>query len=1082
MNPMNPFISTNIQYLLNSLNAYTLNSDDFSESESSTDHPQPVAAPTAPSTISIADRIPNTALNTLQPKLIGAYLTKLNDEYQCCYFLTLEKLCEFILLDQFITALKFQHPQCKSKSMPVVISKFRQMVISGTITKCPDILKKELLPLLQIPEDDKTKITSAVNFASNILSNQNLLNDKACFYYGTSNNIDIGKGIEKIYTLQKELYLHIKPILNLEKTKLMGCNGELFEHRNNIRPSGFFDPTIETKLKEKSINGVKEKICSIHALTQLSENSTLQLAISLLDKDHPQNLCQSTLLLLLKQSKNFSSKIQSECTEFENYLTRIETGTRFMFKLKQNENSKAFIREFILCQVKAQSETLIDIHNICRRIFMTTQDISHESIENSYCFSILREILVYIVDQKNEDLKSYIKTKFSLSDSSPLIPLIVELYHYFDNEVPEIAQRCEDEINEIHNRHMAFIQIGVDPHPSVTFCKRILTKVDVLISVFDRDQTYYKKNKSSPHYLLYYLNAFTTDLEQQGRSSAEGDNVISCLNFETFGLSETKIPQSQKKLGITSLELTKRMQSSISSIRAATSLLYGPFFNYLEQITPFLKTEEIDLGALWIQSLEREERELRLLKPNPDQNNRLAKVINPTAPKEIVEIDESESLIEPLPQLPSSSPQTRKLSSELFSTKYPLIEISNHISENDVQKIFSYDLAYHLELFTTSLDALQLVSSSVPGTLVGPLISLCLNSYYHALEQAITPRFISDHYSMIDHGISQKFSSIYESNQVWNDLDKMTLWYRYPNFSLHFNRNYQMNTPVALQLTLASPNSNQELFTPLASLFMKSIEALMSETATHLPQQSESLSLFKQQVIEKMETICHTGSDTDSTELSGLSDSKLTPQRDNFIQIRLNLNMQFQVLLDQLGEDSTAAVTYRDLQLHLDRFASSLQLLAVLKEQKFLHLHSHALLITGQYIAEHCFVLLSIANKTEMRSHDFTSYTQLLNLEHHYSSHTLKFINDYLFLKKGCDYPFWTLYRKNIKGSKGMNLLRHSFALAQEDEGFVPKGMKANALGTHHIELGNLIDGVTAFLKETVNVASAFMHSDARLK
>lgn len=1011
-------------------------------------------------------------LNTIQLRLMQTYLSNLSDEYQCCFFLTLKSLSKLILMHQFLSAIKISPEKIKSTILSTFVSDFHALISSNANVNFSDFFKNKLFPHLKISEESKNAISKQIIFIDRILKNPNMLNDKAYLYHSSFDKIDIEKGVDIICNIQKELYTYIKPIIDLKNKNLLQCNRDLFKHKINNQPTNICDAKIEVGIRDTLITDSKAALLSIHALTETSKNSGLQMVTNLIDKDQPQMFCQQSLKLLLKPLQNFTNRISSELCRLEEYFTKIETGLCFCFKVKHTKNSKSLMRDLVLNDWKAEETYLSEIWENSKFLFLTSQAFFNETKENTLFFSILKEVLFFYRDQKTQSLEEYIKQKFLLGDKSPLLLIVNMLRQYHEKKVPKIAQKLLKSENQILNQYLSHMHvIKDDPNPTSTLCENLLKTVEELEACFKRDEKHYNSSKRSPQYLDQYFEEFFEDRKSRKLLSVQGDTVLRYFNSETIGLSDKKLSRSQKHDGIESLKLNDQMMHAINAIKGSSALLYEPFVEFLEQLMPILKDDEIDLGALWIESFEREEQEFRLL--SQTKVLKKDKAAETKIKDKSIEKDEASASIPCSEHIlhPTVKPvQVRKLSEQLLLGNILMSDIIALQRGNNEEQIFTYDLAYHVELFNSALDGLEIATSTQKEISFVPILSCCLNSYYYMLEQAITPKFISN----ITHGLVQTFATTHGANKVWNDMDKMTIWYRYPHFSLAFNRTYQRQTPVALQLTLDTMNDKNKLFLDFANLVRGSLDSLMAEVANHLHSQNDSLLHFKQQILDKIEKLCRPDIDKDEVKFAEKKISKLCQCQENLSHNLPQLNLKFKALIESMDVPPTAAVTHSDLLIHIDRFTNSLHLLNILKEQKFFHLHSHSILMAGQYLVEHCFILLSIANLTEVRSHDFKNYTELLNLEQYYSSASLNFINNYLFLKKGCDYPFWSFYSKNIEAGKGMQLLCNSFALAQAGEEFIPKGMNANSIKKYHEEMTNLIEGITSFLLETVTVVEKF--------
>lgn len=1014
------------------------------------------------STISNSQTTDENSLDSIFKKLIKTYLVSLDKEYHCCYFLKIKSLCKFIIIDQILKLINLI--DSKQKIPTNLFSELYFLMSTSKSADYPAFFEKKVFPIFSIAENIKKEISKNVNLVGRLLKNPNFLEDKAQDFCDCFKMSELNKGIEKICTSQNQIYTYMKPLINKENKNLLTLNLELLNLKKSNKPTDIFDAAIEIEARENLIKDSKGAILSLHALTKTSKHSAMQTLTNLLD---PQILCQQSLSLFMKPLQDYTSKTFEEISNLEDYFTKIETAVCFFYKVKQTKNSKDLCREMYHLLWKSIEEYFEEFKLLLTKIYICDPIYFQESKEKIHLYSVVKEVLIHYRD-KRKISKEYIKKKFSLSAESPLIGLVSILSQFHESKLPNFALTLSKSQDEVLSRYVHHLYASPDYDEEKNYCNNLLRQIEHLEKCFIRDEKYYGNNPRTPAYILQYFHEFYEDTKKNMLDSIAGDHILKYIEPNTYGISSQKLTHLNKVDGKATLELNKRIMDSIKSIKVHYSMLYIPFLEFLKEIQPLLKCEEIDLGALWIESIEKEEREFKFksLRPKSPEIINLSR-----SDKEKIDYSESSSPTEDAEFLPAVTPLLENLTDSLLIGISQLSDISNPNLKINSSKVFSYDLAYHAEIFTNSLEALQIPSLDLDHSLM-PLLACGLNSYYYMLEQVITPKFMLEEDSPLTHSISQKFQSIYGLNPMWRDLDKMTIWYRYPNLSLFLSKNYQKNTPIGLQLTLS--NDKNKALCDFIDLVKNTLDIFLLEMSNYIPKTQHSLPEFKKQILANLGFL----SELESRVSVFQSEKKATNdtlKNDDLSSILPCLNDKFQKLIDSNGgKDSKAGMTFLDLQIHLERLKNCIDLLETTKQQKFLNLHAHTLLMCSQYIVENCYTMLSMANGTELRSHNFKNYINLLNLRKYYSNDTLNFVENYLSLKKGCDYPFMSIYRNKIVAKKGMELLSNSFELAKAGEGFQPGRKNSYSIENYHKEIKLVIKGLISFLKETVIVAEKF--------
>jgi hypothetical protein len=514
------------------------------------------------------------------------------------------------------------------------------------------------------------------------------------------------------------------------------------------------------------------------------------------------------------------------------------------------------------------------------------------------------------------------------------------------------------------------------------------------------------------------------------------------------------------------MNIVAELKGSICPMEKVLTLIGEQFIPKLNESLPLLNHYETDLGALWLEGIEEMDR-----KPKPkargarvEFQNSAARLINhDNIFQEENEIYSFEIDINTIPKVAPRTLENCLLPNELHNMQ-KMVKFDG----SQEGKIFSYELAFHLKYLETSLDLISALFTKGDLGLLKMSIPAFMNSYYTVLEQAVSSRCYE-----LQHSLIQLFKELGLETAAVEDLDKLTFWYRYPHFSLAFNVRYQHKLPKGLALIISKEDLNA-----FAALVSSSLDILTSQINHHVSdkQSKQALLEWKEHFRSTVEQ-CAQVSFSDQSEMMTTKEADQSPSIASLVDLLPKIQSLFEGFGKQVDSRSFMP-TLQDLMIHAERMLSALQLLEKFPEQKYLGLHTHQILMAGQYIVEHYFCLRSILTNAEFRTHHLNDYIELFNGEKQLSNETVQFILEYLNLNKGCDYPYWTFFKKQSHGNKGMDMINRSSLLAREEEGFTPKGMGRNGIARLKEDLLMVAEGVVRFIKEILQDSSFLTTSE----
>ncbi len=312
------------------------------------------------------------------------------------------------------------------------------------------------------------------------------------------------------------------------------------------------------------------------------------------------------------------------------------------------------------------------------------------------------------------------------------------------------------------------------------------------------------------------------------------------------------------------------------------------------------------------------------------------------------------------------------------------------------------------------------------------IVPQLINTCYLLEELSTTPIYLQRYpREAMTHGLVRMNEAI--GRQVGNDLDKGTLWYRYPYGSSSI---YGTGAkPKGLQMILEKAADTQEMLNLCQDAIRYMVDRLPHDE--HLQNLMEKyLEEFSQIIVNQPVSF------SESKDVQAIT--------------KLETKMK-----DRRNRPS-------DFIYHLGQLKTALQLIDLFPENQYLSLHLRNLTYAGQYLVETAGVYLSQLNGEEVRTHNLKVYIytlKQLGLQNALSSQSLSLINR-INTKKGVDYPnliFWAKPQNKIP--KIMHLLSKAYQTSwtahSQGEDFQPVSKKGQFTLTQ----------VQALAKEEVKLA-----------
>lgn len=166
--------------------------------------------------------------------------------------------------------------------------------------------------------------------------------------------------------------------------------------------------------------------------------------------------------------------------------------------------------------------------------------------------------------------------------------------------------------------------------------------------------------------------------------------------------------------------------------------------------------------------------------------------------------------------------------------------------------------------------------------------------------------------------------------------------------------------------------------------------------------------------------------------------------------------------------DPELLARWNDLKIHAHRLKASYEFFKEHPEQRFASMYAKSIVMSAQYIVEHCGLMESQLRNDSIRTHKLSSYASLYEWDTVLGDDLMKILG-HLDIEKGADYPNWTIWGRKNSGqvSKALELLSEAFEVAttamEHDEGFQQGKKKGRAPS-------QVIDKIEKFLDQQLEL------------
>jgi hypothetical protein len=297
---------------------------------------------------------------------------------------------------------------------------------------------------------------------------------------------------------------------------------------------------------------------------------------------------------------------------------------------------------------------------------------------------------------------------------------------------------------------------------------------------------------------------------------------------------------------------------------------------------------------------------------------------------------------------------------------------------------FKADRRYYLDQLELMAELIKKASK----TLLPKLAPQFINTCYLLEELSTTPEYLQRFPNeSMTHGLVTMNKAL--GREIRDDLDKGTLWYRYPNASLSFYNSSGKEPPKGLQM-IHNPSVDR-------SEMLKLCKEAIAYMADRMPAAKKPLDTYFNNLVNVSAGQPVASPETDDVKALTELEKKLH-------------NIDF--------DNETHKIQLKEFLYHLDQLKVALQLIEAFPDKRYFTIHQRNLTYTGQYLVETAGVLLSSLKGNEVRTHNLRVYVEQLslNLDKALSEQSRDLIKE-LNTRKGIDYPnltFWSTESRKI--------------------------------------------------------------------
>lgn len=521
----------------------------------------------------------------------------------------------------------------------------------------------------------------------------------------------------------------------------------------------------------------------------------------------------------------------------------------------------------------------------------------------------------------------------------------------------------------------------------------------------------------------------------------------------------------KKNASCESLNQMRAAEKSLVPINSGFDLTFNFLMPAIEgckaNIVSTLQSPE-ELTTAWLLSIDRaasKQKKIRNMQQSSNANAFVkspeqTKTMSKKAPKTAMEAS------------PLSSTQSAVVNSLPLRTHDPIsgqfFPPHKIVQGNRIDKaaIFSQDQAYHLNHLLWTLELLKKAIKEGKVDQIALLGTNLIDHLYHAQEQGITPVYLARN-GRLKHGLVGMSRGL--ESECSDDNDKGSLWVRYPHASEEHYKALGYAIPLGLKIALAFAdhlNDPEKILSQIPSLIQLTKNGL--NFLQEFPHPEDSVKELRVKVDEFEQSILN------GLKMGKKGKKKHVKTSGQFEDFRLRLadiKEKLQTKLSQrLAITPDAKVSsFKDLIVHINRLESAIEMFQIYPQQRFLSMHEHNVRVCGQYLPEICFSVISQMEGDEFHSHYFKAARSILGLEALLSKKALIELKE-LNIGKGGDYIYWKHFRHHQLSKSvhpGLKNLSEAYELAIEGsvlgEGFTPSFFKQEILGKKRGHLIQLI-------------------------
>lgn len=975
-------------------------------------------------------------------QLVRENLEKMGPEYTKFLFLDNLSFCKVIILDSFVTALKYWKSN-NSENEIKILCKFSDLYFNELLslnnenfltnsTKIRNFFKQLPFALnIENLQIYNKHVILLVECAIELINFINSNDELGSFAELQNNPIPVQEGVKSLFKLQVHFAQIVKP-------KLLMTQHSIVKEVDNI----------------KKINATRKHYFCTDSSDRLIFSYVKSLYNNFIEFDLFLSQMHSHSIFSKDMIESYSCKVNvpyfdvhKKINLCEEYLSALKNS----YCMTSGYGSTPFIEKYRMELFYLKHNLDMHFHkNIIENLDNFRKSLPSELINKIDFFDLCCDI-IKVNWNSNQRLTKKVKDKYGKN---------VILNKFFD-EMYSLYVKSKKQIEAKEMEYLGQLKLL----RRIPQGQGVVRMFENLLAFFEEIKIDYLKNKNIGKTTIsnleaaidYNLNCYNTTWKNCTESDAK-------KSLETIFDNVHLTNSIEGKYFISCVD---QLDENINYWRKTVKLLipaFNSFYQSCSQVLPSISSD----STFWLDMIIQEEKQNKIeIKKNirshsNDQDEQIN--ISSTDSSE----EEFETNVNIYFETNRDLPLLITLKNQLMPDNSFTFSEMKKIKSSQLNSIFLYDFAYHAQNCQNLLTLIHHVGTINRSKLRTTLVESFINSYYYCLEQGGSFEYSLNINGELQHSLVNIYSDLGLETTGVAALDKVTLWYRYPHYITSFNVNSVRVFPLGFQLILSEDET--ESLKRLPELIEPTLNDLIRFTknlAPHRHIDEQRIPELKKIFISNLSISPADSKSHFKQHLEWVEFGKqITASHQQCERYLKTLSQKLDIEMDQEQILERQKAAKKDLMVHFRRFNHALELIISCGDQQTISTLNHLMLMSAQYIVEHAFILHANHQNIQLRTHNLQHYIDLLNLNNFYSTPTLSFISEYLYLEKACDYPFWSSYKKPVCGVKGLKLLDMSLQVSKGSDGFLSQNMPKNSITIVKSELVGFVNNMLSFISE----------------